>query len=117
MMNEMRDLKDLSEEGKLYYSISEVAVILGENSSLIRFWEKQFPGIKPKRNAKGNRIYTREHIIRLKSIHHLVKHQGLTLNGAKEALNQPDEKVDRDTVLRERLTSVREYLLKLREAL
>lgn len=73
---------------KLYYAIGEVADMLEVNASLIRFWEKEFPQIKPKKNKKGNRLFKPKDIVLLSSIYHLVKVEGHTLEGAKKALKQ-----------------------------
>lgn len=73
---------------KLYYSIGEVAQAFGVNTSLIRFWEKEFDIIQPKKNKKGNRFFTKEDIKNLKTIYHLVKERGYTLDGAKIALKE-----------------------------
>jgi DNA-binding transcriptional MerR regulator len=73
---------------KLFYSISEVAEMFNVNASLIRFWEKEFDIIKPKKNKKGNRLFTPEDIENLKVIYNLVKEQGLTLDGAKKYLKE-----------------------------
>ena len=66
---------------KLYYSIGEVAEAFKVNTSLIRFWEKEFDAIKPRKNAKGNRKFTKEDIKNLELIYHLVKERGFTLEG------------------------------------
>lgn len=71
---------------KLYYSIGEVSRAFNVNSSLIRFWEKNFDIIKPKKNKKGNRLFTNKDIENLKTIFYLVKERGYTLEGAKQAL-------------------------------
>ena len=72
---------------KLFYSIGEVAEILGESTSLVRFWSNSFPAfIKPDRNAKGNRKFTPEDVKTLKQIHLLVKGNGMTLEGAAKKL-------------------------------
>lgn len=71
---------------KLYYSIGEVAGMLDVNTSLIRFWEKEFPIIKPKKNKKGNRLYTPKEIGKIDRIYILVKEKGYTLDGARKAL-------------------------------
>ena len=71
---------------KLYYTIGEVAVMFDVNPSLIRFWEKEFTIIQPKKNKKGNRLFTPKDIINFNKIYHLVKKQGFTLEGAKNAL-------------------------------
>jgi DNA-binding transcriptional MerR regulator len=72
--------------GKLYYSIGEVADMFSVNSSLIRFWEKEFKIINPKKNKKGNRLFTDKDINNIRTIYHLVKESGYTLEGAKSAL-------------------------------
>jgi len=71
---------------KRYYTISEVSAILGVNASLIRFWEKEFSQIKPKKGKKGNRLFTLSDLEILKRIYSLVKQQGYTLEGARKAL-------------------------------
>ena len=71
---------------KLYYTIGEVAEMFQVNTSLIRFWEKEFDVLKQKKNKKGNRLFTIEDIDNLKIIYNLVKEQGLTLEGAKKYL-------------------------------
>lgn len=71
---------------KLYYSIGEVAGMLDVNTSLIRFWEKEFPIIKPKKNRKGNRLYTPKEIEKIDRVYILVKEKGYTLDGARKAL-------------------------------
>jgi DNA-binding transcriptional MerR regulator len=71
---------------KLYYSIGEVADMFDVNTSLIRFWEKEFTLIKPKKNKKGNRLFTPKDILNFNKIYILVKGQGYTLEGAKLAL-------------------------------
>lgn len=73
---------------KLYYTIGEVAEMFNVSTSLIRFWEKSFEILKPKKNKKGNRLFTIEDIDNLKIIYNLVKEQGLTLEGAKKYLRE-----------------------------
>jgi len=80
----MQDL-ELNPE-RLYYSISEVADMLGTSQSQIRFWEKEFTMLKPKKNKKGNRQFTPDDIRMLKTIQHLVKDQGFTLQGASDKI-------------------------------
>ena len=77
---------------KRYYSIGEVATAFKVNTSLIRFWEKEFDVIKPKKNAKGNRKFTPEDIKNLELIYHLVKERGFTLEGAKTHLKEERHK-------------------------
>jgi DNA-binding transcriptional MerR regulator len=75
---------------KLYYSIGEVASIFDVNASLIRFWEKEFTIIQPKKNKKGNRLFTVKDIEHFNKIYQLVKMEGYTLDGAKKALKSKD---------------------------
>ena len=71
---------------KLYYTIGEVSKAFDVNPSLIRFWEKEFEILKPKKNNKGTRRYSSIDIENFQTIHHLVKEKGNTLDGAKEQL-------------------------------
>jgi DNA-binding transcriptional MerR regulator len=73
---------------KLYYSIGEVAELFDVNASLIRFWEKEFSAIKPKKNNKGNRLFTVKNIVTLDRIYELVKEEGHTLDGARKSLRE-----------------------------
>lgn len=77
------DIKQLT---KLYYTIGEVADMFSVNTSLIRFWEKEFNLIQPKKSKKGNRMFTPKDIENFNKIYHLVKTNGYTLEGAKKAL-------------------------------
>lgn len=73
---------------KLYYSIGEVAELFDVNTSLIRFWEKEFSAIKPKKNNKGNRLFTVKDIVTIDRIYELVKEEGHTLDGARKSLRE-----------------------------
>ncbi len=98
---------------KLYYSIGEVARAFDVNASLIRFWEKEFESIKPKKNNKGNRLFTKKDIETFKTIYYLVKVKGHTLEGAKQALlKNPSQLEEIDIVTR--LENIKEELLKLK---
>lgn len=77
---------------KRYYSIGEVAKAFDVNASLIRFWDKEFEVLKPKKNAKGNRMFTPEDVTNLKLIYHLVKERGFTLEGARTHLKEGQKK-------------------------
>jgi DNA-binding transcriptional MerR regulator len=77
---------------KLYFSIGEVAAAFNVNASLIRFWDKEFDILKPKKNAKGNRMFTQEDVKNLQLIYHLVKERGFTLDGAKIHLKEGQKK-------------------------
>jgi DNA-binding transcriptional MerR regulator len=104
---------------KLFWSIGEVAEELGVNTSLIRYWEKEFGHVlRPRRNSKGDRLYTTKEIEQLRRIRELVKGQGFTLNGAKERLRSGAEEqrpADRIADVRARLMGIRQSLLELRE--
>ncbi|HBC04762.1 MAG: transcriptional regulator [Aequorivita sp.] len=102
---------------KLYYGIGEVAEAFGVNTSLIRFWEKEFDVLKPKKNAKGNRKFTPQDIKNLELIYHLVKERGFTLEGAKIHLKENKQKtLDQFEIIR-KLESVKAELLKIKEQL
>lgn len=101
---------------KLYYSISEVAEMLGENASLVRFWSNTFNKfLKPHRNGKGNRLYRSQDIEVLKQIHYLVKEKGMTLDGAAKALSGDRSKVDHRVRALESLKEIRTQLLEVRD--
>lgn len=102
---------------KLYYSIGEVAEIFNVAPSLIRFWESEFDIIKPKKNRKGNRQFTREDIDSVRTIYHLVKEKGFTLQGAKEMLRNDSQAVKDKMEMIDSLRNVRNFLLELREKL
>lgn len=92
---------------KLYYSISEVAEMFNVNQSNLRFWEKEFPQLKPKRNAKATRFYTKDDIQVIKKIIFLVEDQKLTLEGAKRKMNEKKDLVAKQQELVERLKHIR----------
>jgi DNA-binding transcriptional MerR regulator len=77
---------------KRYYSIGELAKAFNVNASLIRFWDKEFDILKPKKNAKGNRMFTPEDVKNLQLIYHLVKERGFTLDGARVHLKEGQKK-------------------------
>jgi DNA-binding transcriptional MerR regulator len=102
---------------KRYYGIGEVAKAFGVNASLIRFWEKEFDALKPKKNAKGNRKFTPEDIKNLKFIYHLVKERGFTLEGAKTHLKEEKQKTLTNFEIISKLEGVKEQLIKIKEQL
>ena len=106
-------------QDKLYYSIGEVAQMFDVNTSLIRFWEKEFVVIRPKKNKKGNRMFTKKDVDNFHLIYHLVKEKGYTLKGAKEtlALDNKKDKVDTEMEVVKTLKDVRSFLVKLRDSL
>lgn len=102
---------------KLFYSIGEVSEMFGVNPSLIRFWEKEFDNIKPHKNNKGNRLFTKEAIEEVKLVYHLVKERGMTLKGAKQKIkeNKGDSILELEIVTR--LKSIRESLENIKNEL
>ncbi|MGZ5188862.1 MAG: MerR family transcriptional regulator [Kaistella sp.] len=101
---------------KLYYSIGEVAKAFNVNASLIRYWEQEFPIIKPKKNKKGNRYFTPEDLKNLQIIYHLVKEKGYTLDGARIALTT-NSKISETISMIDRLEFVKAELQKLKDSL
>jgi len=102
---------------KIYYSIGEVATIFDVNKSLIRFWEKEFSIIKPKKNKKGNRYFTEKDIENFKIIFHLVKERGYTLDGAKKKLRENKEDTIKNVEIVNQLKNIRAQLVAIREVL
>jgi DNA-binding transcriptional MerR regulator len=102
---------------KLYYAIGEVAEMFDVNTSLIRFWEKEFDIIKPKKNKKGNRFFTQQDIDHFHLIYHLVKERGMTLKGARKKLKENREETDNNFDVVTLLQEIRELLLEIREVL
>ena len=102
---------------KLYYSIGEVAEMFSVNASLIRFWEKEFEIIKPKKNKKGNRLFTKGDVENFHLIFHLVKERGFTLQGAKDKLKGNKEETIQHHEIVKRLQTIKSFLLELKEEL
>lgn len=102
---------------KLYYSIGEVADLFDVNPSLIRFWEKEFTQIKPKKNKKGNRLFSPKEILKIDQIYTLVKDEGHTLEGAKLALKKgrsSEEAQPSNEDIIQKLENIKQRLLALR---
>lgn len=102
---------------KRYYKIGEVANAFGVNTSLIRFWEGEFDVIKPKKNAKGNRMFTSGDIENFKLIYHLVKEKGFTLEGAKQKLKQNPTKIVKTHEIISKLEAIKSELIKIKNQL
>lgn len=100
---------------KLYYSIGEVAEMFNVNTSLIRYWEKEFDIIKPKKNKKGNRFFTIEDIENFNIIYYLVKELGLTLKGAQKKLKENKEGTINNYEVVKSLKEIKSLLLEIRE--
>lgn len=102
---------------KKYYTIGEVAEMMDVATSLIRFWETEFDIIKPKKNRKGNRQFTKEDLENVKLIYHLVKEKGYTLQGARDFLKTNAKKAKDTLEMIDGLKNVRSFLVKLRNEL
>ena len=102
---------------KLYYSIGEVADMFKVNTSLLRYWEKEFTMLHPKKNLKGERHYTKKDIEAFRVVYHLVKEKGFTLQGAKEMLKNDSQSVRDKMDLLDSLKKVRQFLVQVREKL
>lgn len=102
---------------KRYYGIGEVAKAFEVNTSLIRFWEKEFDELQPKKNAKGNRKFTPEDIKNLQLIYHLVKERGFTLEGAKTHLKEERKKTLSNFEIIQKLERVKAELIKIKQQL
>ncbi|SIQ93527.1 MerR family transcriptional regulator [Maribacter ulvicola] len=102
---------------KRYYGIGEVARAFGVNASLIRFWEKEFDVLQPKKNAKGNRKFTPQDIKNLQLIYHLVKERGFTLDGAKTHLKEEKKKTLSNFDIIQKLERVKAELNKIKDQL
>lgn len=102
---------------KQYYSISEVAEMFGVNQSTLRFWEKEFDNVNPKKNRKGNRLFSLKDIEGLKVIHHLVKDRGFTLEGARKQLKNNKKQIENEAQIVEKLNNIKSFLLDLKSQL
>lgn len=98
------------EKEKLYYSIGEVAKRFDVSNSLIRFWENEFDILKPRKNRKGDRLFTKEDIYHLEIIFHLVKTQGYTLEGAKKKLKDNKDETIGNIDLYHKLAEIKDFL-------
>ncbi len=111
-------VNEKEETEKLYYSISEVSEMFELNASTLRFWEKEFEVLKPSKNKKGNRLFTKKDIDNIAQIVDLVKNKGFTIQGAKEQLKNKTSlksgaEINAEVI--DRLQKVKEKLLKLRD--
>ena len=103
---------------KYFYTVGEVAEILGESTSLVRFWANEFPKfIRPQRNGKGNRLFSKEDVETFKTIYHLVKVEGLTLEGAAQRLKGEKKGTINKMKVLESLKDIRQQLSEIRAEL
>ena len=103
------------ETSKLYYNIGEVSAMFGVNASLIRFWEKEFDIIKPRKNAKGNRLFTQQDIDNVALIHHYVKERRLTLEGARQKIKENRDDAEHNFQIIQSLKKIRAILMEIKD--
>jgi len=108
---------NLETDTRLYIPIKEVAAHMGLNSSTLRYWEKEFHQLNPRKNGKGNRLYTKKDILLLKNIHNLVKVQGYRIEAAKNLLGKRKTNAPDKFQLIEKLEEVKGFLRELRKNL
>ena len=102
---------------KLYFSIGEIAKAFDVNASLIRFWDSEFDILKPKKNAKGNRMFTQEDVKNLQLIFHLLKERGFTLEGARTHLKEGQKKTLDKFEIISKLETIRVQLCNIKNEL
>jgi DNA-binding transcriptional MerR regulator len=105
------------EAEKIYWSIGEVADMFGVNASLIRFWEREFNILRPHKNKKGNRMFTKGDVDNIRIIFHLVKERGYTLQGARDKLSQSRGDENNTMEVVKSLKKIREFLVGLKNEL
>ena len=112
------DVNEKEETEKLYYSISEVSELFDLNASTLRFWEKEFDVLKPTKNKKGNRLFTKKDIEHIARIVELVKQKGFTIQGAKEQLKEKSAQKSSgsNAEVIEKLKNIRAKLIELRDS-
>jgi DNA-binding transcriptional MerR regulator len=102
---------------KKYFSIGEVAAMFKVAPSLIRYWEGEFDSIRPKKDKKGNRRFTKDDIEKIRYIYHLVKIKGFTLQGAQEVLKKDEHQHYDKAGMVDRLHQIKKFLIEIRESL
>lgn len=110
-------MSDIDTSQKLYYSIGEVAKMFDVNTSMIRYWEKEFDILKPKKNKKGNRLFTQKDLENLKVIYHLLKERGFTIDGAKKKLRENKSDTVNTAEVVARLKEIRNTLMEIKRQL
>jgi len=102
---------------KVVFTIGEVADLMQTSTSTIRYWENQFDELKPQKNKKGNRLFSKEDVELVRFIHHLVKERGLTIKGAKQKLKDNREETVHNYEIVKRLKEVKRQLLEIKDQL
>ncbi len=101
---------------KLYYSIGEVADLFDISTSLIRYWESEFSILKPHKNSKGDRRFTKENIKQLALVYHLVKERGFTLDGAKQEVKAEKKRIEYIENIKNKLVMLKNKLQDIRDS-
>ena len=99
------------------FRIGQVAKMTGIQQFVLRFWEKEFPSVKPHKNKKGNRLFTKDDLEQLKLIHHLVKERGMTLEGARKKIKENQSETVDNFAIVDRLNQVRQMLIEIKDEL
>ncbi len=107
----------MTSTNKIYYSIGEIAQIMNVNTSLIRFWEKEFDIINPKKNSSGQRIFSKNDVHNIKLIYHLLKEKKYTIKGAKKKIRENKEGTLKNYEIIENLKNIRTQLSNIRDHL
>jgi DNA-binding transcriptional MerR regulator len=102
---------------KLFYPIGEVSEMLDVPVSTVRFWENEFDILRPRKNKKGNRLFTPDDIKNLKIIHYLLKEKGMTIAGAKKQLSEKWDETDHKFEITESLKNIRNILLEMKDGI
>lgn len=113
-MAKRRKLIQFSDK-RLYYSIQEVADHFAVNVSLLRYWEKEFENIRPKKTAGGTRQYTKDDIQQIEIVYHLVKEKGMTIEGARQTLKSKKDDEEKRVEAVARLHEIRKELASIEE--
>lgn len=109
--------KILEDSSKVYFTISEVADMFNVSTSLVRYWETEFTFLRPHKNSKGDRRFTKQNIEQLQLIYHLVKERGFTLEGAKNEIKENKNKIQTTSKIINRLKKIKDGLIDLKEEL
>ncbi|MCQ2291843.1 MAG: MerR family transcriptional regulator [Bacteroidales bacterium] len=108
---------NFDDKNKLYYSIGETAKMFDIPVSTLRYWENEFDVLKPRKNGKGDRFFSKNDIALIRTIHYLTKVKGYTLKGAKEAMKNNLTQEGENATIIKALTDIKEMLLKIKKGL
>lgn len=104
-------------KGKLYYTMGEVAEMFDVNQSLLRYWEQEFDVLRPRRNKKGNRLFTPKDVDTVRTIYHLLKERDMKIDAARRYMAVNRAEADRDAVIVEKLLSIKAMLAEIKQEL